>query len=424
MAVAGVAAAAKERYRWAVVGLLWLAVLINYIDRGALSIVAVPLMKEFGLSPSQMGTLLSSFFWTYSIMQIPAGWVVDRYGLKWTYAGAFLVWSLASAATGFATSFASILCFRLLLGVGEAAAQPVSLSYIRHKFREEERGTPTAVYLTGMSIGPAAGTALGAMLLARTDWRMMFIILGIGCCVWLLPWLALAPNDRVAAAKRKVGSDRPVDWTALLRNRLPWGIIIGGFLYSYYWYFCLTWLPPYLMMERKMSVLEMGIFSSLPFLAKVPMATAAGKLSDVLIAKYGRPVLIRKLFIVAGFSLGSSILLLHLVDSQIGVVCVLISSLFGIALAAPNYWTLTQAITPAHLVGRVIGAQNTIGNCAGICAPIVTGWLVERSGSFDSAIWFAGLALPAAAIAYLILVREDDAERLQTMFQEHPAEVA
>jgi len=405
----------EGRARWGVVALLWLAVLINYIDRGALSIVAVPLMKEFGLSPAQMGTLLSSFFWTYSIMQIPAGWVVDRYGLKWTYAGAFLIWSLASAATGLASSFLAILCCRLLLGVGEAAAQPVSLTYIRRKFREEERGMPTAIYLTGMSIGPAAGTALGAMLLDRTDWRTMFMILGLGCCIWLVPWLVLAPNER---APVEVRNSPPVDWRGLLRNRLPWGILVGGFLYSYYWYFCLTWLPPYLMMERKMSVLEMGVFSSLPFLAKVPMATAAGKLSDILTVRYGRPIQVRKLFIVVGFLLGSSILLLHVVHSQIGVVSVLISSLFGIALAAPNYWTLTQAVTPSHLVGRVVGAQNTIGNCAGVCAPIVTGWLVERTGSFDTAIWFAGLALPIAAIAYLTLVREDDATRLRAMFPE------
>jgi MFS transporter, ACS family, D-galactonate transporter len=414
----------NRRARWGVVGLLWLAVLINYIDRGALSIVAVPLMKEFGLSPSQMGTLLSSFFWTYSIMQIPAGWVVDRYGLKWTYAGAFLIWSLASAATGLASSFGAILCFRLLLGVGEAAAQPVSLAYIRRKFREDERGMPTAIYLTGMSVGPAAGTALGAMLLDRSDWRTMFMILGLGCCIWLLPWLALAPSKRVLDGKQEARQPRDVDWRGLLRNRLPWGILVGGFLYSYYWYFCLTWLPPYLMMERKMSVLEMGIFSSLPFLAKVPMATAAGKLSDILTARYGRPILVRKLFIVVGFTLGSSILLLHVVHTQVGVVGVLISSLFGIALAAPNYWTLTQAVTPAHLVGRVIGAQNTIGNCAGVCAPIVTGWLVERSGSFDTAIWFAGLALPIAAIAYLTLVREDDAAQLQAMFPEPDDEAA
>jgi MFS transporter, ACS family, D-galactonate transporter len=413
---AAAAPATVPKHRWMTVGLLWVAVLINYIDRGALSIVAVPLMQEFHLSPTQMGTLLSSFFWTYALMQIPAGWLVDRYGLKWTYAGAFLLWSLASAATGLAHSFGAIICFRLILGVGEAAAQPVSLAFIRRNFRDEEQGTPTAIYLTGMSIGPAAGTALGAMLLNWTDWRTMFILLGLGCCVWLAPWLALTPRDQPVPRSKTREDEKAIDWKLILRNPLPWGILIGGFLYSYYWYFCLTWLPPYLMMERKMTILQMGLFSSLPFLAKVPMAMLAGKVSDMLTARYQRPVLIRKLFIVVGFTLGSSILLLHVVTSQAGVVGVLVSSLFGIALAAPNYWTLTQTVTPVALVGRVIGLQNTIGNCAGICAPILTGWLVERTQNFDTAIWFAGLALPIAAAAYLFLVREKDAQLLKAMF--------
>src|SRR5689334_7922691 len=157
--------------RWVVIALLFTAVLVNYIDRGNLSIAAVPVMREFGASASTMGTLLSAFFWTYALLQVPAGYIVDRFGLKWTYAGAFLLWSFASAAIGFAGSLSQILMLRLLLGVGEAAAQPASLGYIRRNFPADQQGLPTAVYLSGMSLGPALGAMVGAALLSSAGWR-------------------------------------------------------------------------------------------------------------------------------------------------------------------------------------------------------------------------------------------------------------
>ena len=153
----------RER-RWWVVGLLFLAILINYVDRGNLSIVAVPLMKDFSLSPATMGTLLSSFFWTYAALQIPAGMLLDRYGLRGTYAVAFSLWSMATAAVALTGSFGQILACRLLLGVGEAVAAPASLAYIRRSFRQDESGLPTALYTTGMMLGPAVGSLVGAFV--------------------------------------------------------------------------------------------------------------------------------------------------------------------------------------------------------------------------------------------------------------------
>jgi MFS family permease len=302
----------------------------------------------------------------------------------------------------------------LILGLGEAAAQPASLAYIRRAFPEEGQGLPTAVYLTGLSIGPAAGTFLGSLVLAQFGWRFMFIALGLGCCLWLIPWLALAPNEnREAASARVARTMAPIDWKALLSRPLLWGIFIGGFFYSYFWYFCLTWLPAYLVMDRKMDFLQMGIYASLPFLAKVPVSIAAGRLSDWMAEKTGRPVLVRKSFVATGFLLGTCILLLPGVRSSAGAVTILVGSLMGVAVASANYWALTQAVTPAKVIGRVIGVQNTVGNMAGICAPIVTGWLISRTGNFSTAIFFAGGALLIASAAYLLLVREKDAGLLR-----------
>jgi MFS transporter, ACS family, D-galactonate transporter len=182
--------------RWFVVPLLFAAMLVNYIDRGNLSIVAVPLMREFGISPAAMGTLLSAFFWTYASLQMPAGYLVDRFGLKWTYAIAFFSWSMASAGIGLAGSVRQIFIMRVLLGVGESVSQPASLSFIRQNFREHEQGLPTAIHVSGMTLGPAVGALLGGVMLQRFGWRALFVATGVGALIWLIPWLLLAPAGR------------------------------------------------------------------------------------------------------------------------------------------------------------------------------------------------------------------------------------
>jgi len=139
----------QYQVRWAVVSLLFLGVLVSYIDRGNLSIAAVPIMKDLKLSPAVMGTLMSAFFWSYSLLQIPAGYLIDRFGYKWTYGAAFILWSLASTGIGLAHSFYQILFLRLLLGVGEAVAGPASLSFIKRHFQPEEQGLPTSIYVSG-----------------------------------------------------------------------------------------------------------------------------------------------------------------------------------------------------------------------------------------------------------------------------------
>ena len=244
--------------QWAVIGLLFAAVLINYIDRGNLSVVAVPLMEYFKISPAKMGTLLSAFFWTYALLQIPVGYLVDRFGLKWTYAAAFLLWSLASAAVGMASEFWQVLVFRLLLGVGDSVAQPASLAYIRQNFPADQQGLPTAVYLSGMMIGPATGAFFGAVLLQWLGWRELFLLTGIGGCLWLLPWIWLAPNRKLVAAKKGDTPPPTIAWLRLLRNPMFWGLVIGTFFYSHFWYFCLTWIPSYLVMVHNLSFFEDG----------------------------------------------------------------------------------------------------------------------------------------------------------------------
>jgi MFS family permease len=401
--------------RWPIIALLFFAVLVNYIDRGNLSIVAVPLMRDFHVSAGRMGTLLSAFFWTYALLQIPAGYLVDRFGLRWTYAGAFVVWSVASAAVGFAETFTQILLLRLLLGVGEAAAQPVSLAFIRRNFPAGQQGLPTAVYLSGMSFGPAIGAIVGAWLLVAVGWRLLFIVTGLGACMWIVPWLWMVPRDG-APSPKPAASGSGGSWSLLLRRPTLWGVTVGAFFYSYYWYYCLTWLPSYLVMERGFSFLKMGSYTAAPLFGMALVSMVSGRVADRFIARFGQPILIRKMFVVTGFLLGSSILLLLVVKSAAPTLAVLMLSLLGIGVASANYWALTQAASPAPMIGRVIGAQNTVANLAGICAPMLTGFLVDRTKSFDVSITFAGVSLLVAATAFLLLVRQRDVDELHSLY--------
>jgi ACS family D-galactonate transporter-like MFS transporter len=397
---------------WLVIGLLFFAVLANYIDRGNLGVAAVPLMRDFGIAPARMGTLLSSFFWTYALLQLPAGYLVDRFGLKWTYAGAFLLWSVASAAIGFANSFAQILLLRLVLGIGEAAVQPASMAFIRGNFSSDQQGLPTAIYLSGIGFGPALGAMLRATLIATIGWRLLFIFTGLCACVWIVPWLLLLPRD--ATPRAPCGAPANIlPWKLLLRQTAPWGITVGAFFYSYFWYYCLTWLPSYLMMARGFSFLRMGTYTAAPLMLMALASMTAARVGDRLIRRFGRPIFIRKLFVVCGFLIGMSILLLISVKTTVAVLATLTLSLTGIGFAAANYWALTQAASPAAMIGRVVGYQNTVANVAGISAPILTGFLVERTRNFDVSIAFAGCSLFIAAGAFIFLVREKDIDALR-----------
>jgi MFS family permease len=405
--------------RWLVVALLFAAMLVNYVDRGNLSIVAVPLMRESGMSPAAMGTLLSAFFWTYAFLQIPAGYLVDRFGLKWTYACAFLLWSAASAATGLAGTFHQFLGLRALLGVGEAVAPPASLAYIRQNFAEDEQGLPTAIYVSGMSLGPAVSALLGAYVIVSLGWRALFVLTGLGALVWLVPWFIVAPAAPSRPPLRTRSSPvRPSPWRMLLTQPTFWGITISTFLYAYYSFFCLTWLPSYLMMARGYSFFRMGAYTAAPYAGMVLVSYASARAADRLITRLGRPMSVRKVFVATGFLFGSGILLLLVFQSSLAVLLTLIFSLLGVGLATGNFWALTEAISPRPIVGRVIGYQNMIASVAGICAPMLTGFLVSKTKSFELAIAFAGGALLLSAGGYLALLRERDVSALAEHYAE------
>ena len=391
-----------QRRRGLLLSLLFAAALINYIDRGNLSIAAPILMRSFDFSLVKMGTLLSAFFWTYSLLQIPVGYLVDRYPLKFVYAGAFLLWSIASALVGLSSSFAQIFCMRLVLGGAEAAVTPASLAYIKRHYQTSEQGFATGIFVSGMIIGPAVGSLLGAVILHSFGWRSLFLGTGIGSCLWLIPWLLIAPLDR-SLPTTPTNAKRWVSPMRILQPGVFLAITLGAFFYTYYWYFCLTWLPAYLVADRGFSVLVMGELTGFPLLAMAAVTLLSARFADRLIASGRDPIAVRRAFICTGFVLGSSIVLLPFMASRASVFLMLAFSLMGIGVASANYWALSEAICAPEYTGRIIGYQNTVANIAGISAPILTGWLVREAHSYTMAIVISGVALLIAAGSFFLV---------------------
>ncbi len=395
--------------RWAVVALIFLGILISYVDRGNVSIVAVPLMNEFQLSSAQMGVLMSSFFWTYALAQVPAGYVVDRFGIRASYCFALVAWSMAGMAVAWAESFTHLLLLRLVLGVGEAVSPVASLSYIKQNFEEKAQGLPTAIYIAGLTAGPGVGAFLGAQLLDQFGWRKVFLFTGLAGLAWAVPWWFLAPRSE-AAVKRTAAAPLPL--ASLLRSRLIWALWASVFFYSYFWYFVLNWMPPYLVLTHGFTTREMGSSIGWALLGMAVVNLTSAWLADGLIRRGGAALGWRKVFVLTGFVLASSLLLVLRAPSRGWVIAALAFAMCSLGVASGNFWALSQMAAPKSVVGRVLGLQNTIAQFAGILAPSLTGFLLGPEKNFTVAIWIAGCCPLIAALILLWAVRADSVERL------------
>jgi MFS transporter, ACS family, D-galactonate transporter len=396
--------------RWWIVGLLSLGMIIAYVERANLSVVlVVPEFKQvFGLTEKDRGMLNSAFFWSYAFLQIPAGWLIDRYGVRYPYAIGFFSWSVLSALTAFCSSVPQLIAVRLLLGVSESVVLPASMRWIRFNFREKERGLAVGLFMTGTKIGPAIGAPVTAGLIALYDWRVMFLVLGLGSLVWLLPWMMLVRDTDRQLEQPSTAASTPesVSFARLMASPVIWGTIIGTFCYMYFVYFCLTWMPAYLVERRNLSLTSMGLYTFFSFGGMAAMAALAGWAADRLIAAGRNPVRVRKGFTIAGLVMASTEVIGAFSDSVSVALFFAVFSLTGLGLATANYWALTQTLIPGASIGKIVGIQNCAANLPGIVAPLLTGWLKESTGSYEApmqAIWFF---LILGIVSYLFLVRE------------------
>src|SRR3984957_21319324 len=287
---------ARSNTRWLVVALLTLGVIIAYTDRINLSVALPAIRASFPLTAAASGILLSAFFWAYTVLQTPAGWVVDRFGLKWPYAAGLVVWSVVTAATALVSSLHGLIAVRLVLGAGEAIVIPASMRYIRENFAERERGLPMGILMSGTKYGPAIGAPIATYLVLTFGWRWMFVLNGAFGLAWLVPWLLFVRDDsKISRMEEKLRAGKPVSWGAIFATPVIWGTCLATFCYMYFVYFCMTWMPTYFKERYGLSLTASGWFTLMSFAGTGTIAILAGWVADRLIASGRDPVTVRKI---------------------------------------------------------------------------------------------------------------------------------
>jgi MFS transporter, ACS family, D-galactonate transporter len=403
----------QNHLRWSIVGLLSLASVINYLDRATISVSLPLIARDFGLGPEEKGLLLSAFFWSYALMQVPIGWAVDRFPLKWLYAATFAVWSLAQGLAGAVHGFILLLGTRIVLGVGESIYLPGGTKIVTLFFPPAKRGLPSGIFDFGTRIGMSLGGILVPILLVHFGWRVTFAIIGSAALLWLIPWLATYPaRDRSVTKphpeeQATTTSARPREpkLRDVLLHRNLIGICLGFFCFDYYWYLLVTWLPDYLMTVRHLTVLRAALYSAAPFLVFGVSEPIGGWIADRLIHLGWNETTVRKGVVTVGFLTGLLLIPAEHAASPAAAVWLFVGGSM-VGLSTGNLIVILQSCAPVEHVGLWTGVENLFGNIAGVLAPLVTGFLIADSGSYAPGFDLAVGALVAGMISYWFVVGE------------------
>ena len=391
--------------RWTIVWLLFAASVINYFDRQTLAYAMPLLAKDFQLDEFWQGLVLSSFFWTYTYLQIPIGLCADRFNLRWLYAGAFVIWSVAQGLTGFAGSLAMLIGCRMLLGIGESIYLVGGTKVVSLLFPLSQRGLPCGLFDAGTRTGLVLEGLTIGLLLSAFGWRTTFIIVGFAALIWLVPWFLATPaqmRDPSAGVDRSRFTWK--EFASLLRSRDLFGVLLGFFCFDYYWYFLISWLPSYFVNVRHVTILEAGIRASLPFLVFGICQPLGGWIADRLIQRGWDPAVARKVIISVAFLSGLLIIPAAYTTSK-DVALLLITGGCLVGLSTANQLVLLQGCTPPKRIGLAVGVYNFVGNMAGIVQPLITGLVIKLSGgSYALAFVLAAVMLAASTLSYWFVV--------------------
>lgn len=407
-----------SRREWIVVALLVVSVVINYVDRSNLSLAVPILEKQFSISAYRAGELLAAFFWTYALVQLfgLAGWLADHFHAGWVLFLGYLLWSLATAATGLTASFAALFAFRLLLGIGESVAYPC-YSRIFAVMPQEHRGRANSLIDAGTKLGPAAGAFVGGIVLVHFGWRILFLFFGIGALGWLPLWYWAMPhrttNDAPQSANQKTEDESPhalaarsLSILAILRLPCAWGSFIGHFCGNYFYYFLLAWLPAYLVQEQHLSIGAMSRLTSLIFTAIACSTLVCGFASDRLIAKGASPSIVRRSLASGGLVVASALIPFSMVRGHPLLAMGLMAlAAIGQGAYTSNHWAVTQTLAGPEMAGRWSSLQNGFANFSGIAAPWLTGLILQREGSMRLAFTVTGVVTLIGGVTFGLLVR-------------------
>jgi sugar phosphate permease len=399
--------------------LLMVSGIVNYLDRGTLSIASPAIRASLGLSLVQMGVLLSAFSWSYALCQLPVGGLVDRIGPRRLLGAGLIVWSVAQAAGGLVGTFGAFIAARIVLGIGEAPQFPSAARVVTNWFPLRARGTPTGIFNAASPLGTALAPLCLSVLIASFGWRTAFIVTGVLGLVVAVVWLTVYRDPhalRLTEDERRylTAGDVPVarrrltlaEWRQLFSHGETWGMLLGFFGSVYLNWVYLTWLPGYLTLERHMSLVRTGFAASVPFLCGFLGALVAGWFSDFITKRSRSPVVSRRnAVVITMLGMVAFTIPVPLVESNVIALACISVVIFLANAASACSWALATAVAPSDRVASLGAIQNFGGFLGGALAPIVTGYIAQVSSFVPALLTAAGVAF-AGAIAYLALVRK------------------
>ncbi len=419
----------KTHVRYLILLMLFLVTTINYADRATISIAGSSMQKDLGIDAVTLGYIFSAFGWAYVIGQIPGGWLLDRFGSKRVYAAGIFIWSLFTLLQGFvgmmpvAWAVVTLFVLRFMVGFAEAPSFPGNARIVAAWFPTAERGTASAIFNSAQYFATALFAPLMGWIVYSFGWEHVFVVMGVLGIVFASIWMKTIYNPkehpRISAAEvehianngglvdmdQSKGSGGP-KWhyiTQLLTNRMMVGVYLGQYCINAITYFFLTWFPVYLVQERGMTILKAGFIASLPAIMGFVGGVLGGVISDWLLRRGNSLTLARKLPIVCGLMLSTSMVLCNYVSAEWMVVGFMTLAFFGKGLGALG-WAVVSDTSPKQIAGLSGGLFNTFGNIASITTPIVIGYIISATGSFKWALVYVGANALVAVFSYVFIV--------------------
>jgi len=392
---------------------------INYLDRATLAVANEYIRADLGLSLGQMGLLLSAFSWSYALCQLPVGALVDKIGPRWLLGIGLVVWSLAQAAGGLASTFGWFVIARIALGIGEAPQFPAAARVVSNWFPPRSRGTPTGVYNSASPLGVALAPLLLAPLIAATSWHWAFFVTGAMGLVAAVVWVALyrdpvpaqlSADERIYLEAGPAGADAPTTsfaaWRALFRHRTTWGMMLGFFGSVYLNWVYLTWLPGYLRTERHMDLAYAGLASSIPFICGFAGALIAGWASDRVASRAKSQMSGRRNAVVIA-TLGMVVFTVPaaLADSNVVAVACISMVIFLANASSACAWSLATVAAPPSRIASLGALQNFGGFLGGALAPVLTGYIAQTWSFVPALLTGAGIAFVGAMSYHFLVVK-------------------
>ena len=406
--------------KWMVVALLWGSHVITFMIRISLGVVAPTLIALYGISPTAMGFILSGYSWLYMASLLPIGFLVDRFGPYMVMGLGSIVWSLATIAFPLVTAGVFFFFMRGLFGAGHSMMIPGGAASLAHWVPQKQRALAVGLTFAGGTMGLAIGAPTAAFLLDRFGWPWVYYGVGTLGMLFSLAWFALYPKERLGPeqppdpeTKPKTTEDR-VGWGTLLRHRSTWGIALGQVGYLYGYFFFVTWLPSYLVMERDLTILRTGFAATLTFVVGMLGTLGGGVLGDYLIRRGVNPTVARKAMIGSGLTGATIFIVAAAFAEETWVAIMLLTLCLGsLRLTTASSNSLPIDLAPPQATASLASIQSFGGNTGGLIAPILTGYIVDVTGSFQLALIVAGAVALMSACSYVFLVGRIEPWQLQ-----------